>query len=89
MNFSTSIRPSFSLSTISVWYLTCQARKQKVSDDLGLFILNLQIVYEKSKSLDHMIKGSCDFMEGSFSLYVTTLSGVVAIGIMVVEIKYF
>ena len=89
MNFSTSIRPSFSLSTISVWYLTCQARKQKVSDDLGLLILNLQIVHEKSKSLDRMIKGSCDFMEGSFSLYVTTLSGVVAIGIMVVEKKYF
>ena len=33
---------------------------------------------------DHVIKGSCEFMKGSSSLYVTTLSGLLAIGIEVV-----
>ena len=36
-----------------------------------------------------MIKGSCYFMEGTSLLYVTTLPGLVAIGIVVVEIKCF
>ena len=36
-----------------------------------------------------MIKGPCDFMERSSLLYVTTLSGLVAISIVVVEIKCF
>ena len=44
---------------------------------------------EKSKSLEHMIKGSFGFMEGSSSWYVITLPGLVAIGILVVEIKCF
>ena len=35
---------------------------------------------------DHVIKGSCDFMEGSSSLYVTTMLCLVAINIVVVEI---
>ena len=34
---------------------------------LAVCVLNLH----KSKSLDHVIKGSCDFMERSSSLYVT------------------
>ena len=34
---------------------------------------------------DHNIKGSSDFIEGSFSLNVTTLPGLVALGIVVVE----
>ena len=37
---------------------------------------------------DHMVKGSSEFMEGSSSLYVTTLSCLVAIGIVVVELCY-
>ena len=56
---------------------------------LGVCVLNLQIEYEKSKSLGHVIKGSCDFMEGSSLLYVTTLKGLAAIDIMVMEIKCF
>ena len=36
-----------------------------------------------------MIKGSCDFMERSPSLYLTTISGLVAIDIVVLEIKMF
>ena len=45
----------------------------------------------KSKLPDHMMKGSCDLMEGSFSLYITTLPGLMAIciGIVVVEINFF
>ena len=35
---------------------------------------------------DHTIKGSRDFMEGSYSLYVTILPDLVAIDFMVVEI---
>ena len=35
-----------------------------------------------------MIKGTCDFLEESSLLYVTTLSGLVAIGKVVVEIKF-
>ena len=61
----------------------------KAGDDLGVCVLNLQIEYEKSKSLGHVIKGSCDFMEGSSSLYVTTLPGLAAINIVVMEIKCF
>ena len=34
---------------------------------------------------DHVVKGSSDFMEVSSSLYVTTLSPLEAIGILVVE----
>ena len=41
------------------------------------------------KSLDHVIKGSCEFMEGSSSLYITTLPGLVAKGIVVMEINVF
>ena len=47
--------------------------QQEVGDDLGVCALNLQIVYGKSKSLDHVIKRSCNFMEGSSSFYATTL----------------
>ena len=35
------------------------------------------------------MKVSCNFMEGSTSFYVDTLLGLVAIGILVVEIKRF
>ena len=35
---------------------------------------------------DHVIKRSYDFMEGSSSLYLTTLSRLLAIVIVVVEI---
>ena len=56
--------------------------QREVGDDLGLCVLNLQIVEGKSKSLRHVIKGSCDFMEESFSLYVTTLLDLVAIVIV-------
>ena len=37
---------------------------------------------------DHVIKGCFEFMEGSISLYVTTVSGLMARGIVTVEIKY-
>ena len=37
---------------------------------------------------DHAIKVLSDFMEGSSSLYVTTLLGLVVIGIVVVEIFF-
>ena len=37
----------------------------------------------------HKIKRTFDFMEGSSLLYVTTLPGLMAIGIVVVEIKSF
>ena len=37
---------------------------------------------------DYMIKESCDFMEGSSSLYVTTLPNMVTIDIVVVEICF-
>ena len=38
---------------------------------------------------NYVIKGSYDFMEGSSSSHVATLPGLVAIGIVIVEIKYF
>ena len=38
---------------------------------------------------DHVIKGSCDFMEEKSSLYVTTRPGLVTIGIVVVEVYNF
>ena len=38
---------------------------------------------------DHMIKGSCDFIEGSSSLYVTTLPGLVGTSIVVVGYNIF
>ena len=63
--------------------------KQEVGANFSVCILYLQIVKEKTKSLDHVIKGSCDFMEGSSSLYKTTLPGLVAIGIVAVETKCF
>ena len=63
--------------------------EQEVGDNLGVYILNLQIVYVESKSLDHIIKGLCDFIPEVFSLFVTTLLGFVTIGIVVVEIKCF
>ena len=34
-------------------------------------------------SKNHMVEGSCNFMSGNFSLYVTTLPSLVAIGIMI------
>ena len=37
---------------------------------------------------DHVTEGSCDFMGRSYSLYITTLSNWVAIGIVVVEICF-
>ena len=37
-------------------------------------------------SEDHLIKGSCDFIGGSPSSYVATLSSLMPIGIVVVEI---
>ena len=37
---------------------------------------------------DHVIKGSCDFMEGHSSLYVITLPNLVAIVAVVVEIQH-
>ena len=81
---------------IIFWICECQFKnesqnnnKQEVCDDLGVCVLNLQIVWEKSKSLDSLIKGSYDFIEGSSSLYVTNLPGLVGIGIVVVEIKCF
>ena len=38
-------------------------------------------------SQDHVIKGQCNFMSGSSSFYVTNLTSLVAIGIMVVEMS--
>ena len=35
---------------------------------------------------DHVIKGSCDYIEGSSSLYVTALLSLVPVVIVVVEI---
>ena len=63
--------------------------QQEIGDNLGVCFRNLQIVSEKSKSEDNLIKSSCDFMQGSSSLYVITLTGLVDIGIVVVEIKCF
>ena len=37
----------------------------------------------------HMVKGSSDFMKGSFSLNVATLLGLVAITIVIVDILCF
>ena len=37
---------------------------------------------------DYVIKESCDFMEGSSSLYVATLPDIAAIDIVVVEICF-
>ena len=49
---------------------------------------------KKSKSLDHVIKGSCDFMEGSSSMSATTLPGlgvgvVVKVGLSPSKQNYF
>ena len=63
--------------------------KQEVSDDLGICVLNLKIIWEKSKLLDHMIKRSFDFVERRSSLDVTTLPDLVAIGIVEVNTKHF
>ena len=68
-------------------YFKSRKHKKEVGEDLGVCVPNLQIAQGKSKSLDHVIKGSCDFMGGTSSLYVTTLPGFVAVGIVVVEIK--
>ena len=38
---------------------------------------------------DHIIKGSCDFIKGHSSLYVTTLPSLVVIVIVVVEYNIF
>ena len=38
---------------------------------------------------DHTVKGSCDFTEGSSTLHVTILPGLVAIDFVVVEIQGF
>ena len=37
---------------------------------------------------DHVIKGSFDFMEGNFSLYVTALPSLVSTSIVVMEICF-
>ena len=63
--------------------------EQEVGDDLGVCVLNLQIVKINQNSLQYIIKGSCDFMEGSSSLYVIILPGLVTIGIAVVEKIFF
>ena len=63
-------------------------KQQDVGNDLGVYGQNLQIVKGKPKSLSQVIKRSCDFMEGSFSLYVTTLPGVTIVTVAV-EIKCF
>ena len=39
-------------------------------------------------SQNHVFEGSCNFLSGSFSWYVTTLPSLVAIGIVVVEICF-
>ena len=49
---------------------------------------------KKSKLLDHVIKGSCDFMEGSSSMSATTLPGlgvgvVVKVGLSPSKKNYF
>ena len=36
-----------------------------------------------------MMKGSCNFLEGSSSLYLTTMPDLLAIGIVVVEKNFF
>ena len=38
-------------------------------------------------SKDYLIDGSCEFIDGSSSQYVTTLTSFVAIGIVIAEIK--
>ena len=38
---------------------------------------------------NHLIEGSCNFMSGSSSFYDTTLSILVIIGILLVQIKCF
>ena len=38
-------------------------------------------------SKDHLIEGSCEFRDGSSSQYVTTLTSLVTIDIVIVEIK--
>ena len=40
-------------------------------------------------SQNNLIKESCYFISGSFSLHVFTLPGLMVIGIMIVEIYYF
>ena len=40
---------------------------QEAGDDLGVYILALKIIQEKSKLQDQLIKGSCDFKGRSFS----------------------
>ena len=47
-------------------------------------LINLYVILQ-----DQVIKRSCDFMEGSSSLHVTTLPGLVVIGILVVEICFY
>ena len=39
-------------------------------------------------SKNHVFQGSCNFMIGSSSLYVTTLKSLLAIGIVVVEVSH-
>ena len=66
----------------------CQTEvKKEAGDELGVCVLNLTIALEKSNSIDYVIKGSCDFMEGSSSLYVAKVKGLVSIDIVEVDIK--
>ena len=63
--------------------------EQENSNEAGVFILNFyKSLNRKSESEYHTIKISCDFMEGSSRLYVTILQGLVAIDIVVVEIRF-
>ena len=47
------------------------------------------IVLEKSKSLDLVIRGRCNFKGGTFSQYITTLTSLVTIGIVINGIRCF
>ena len=38
---------------------------------------------------NHLIEGSSSFMSGSSSLYITTLTRLLVVGIVVVEICYY
>ena len=61
-------------------------KQQEVGDNLSVCALKLQINSEYSKSKDQMIKRSCDFKGGSFFQYVTNLTSLVTIVIVINEI---
>ena len=55
---------------------------------IGLTIIEITHLICHVNLQDHVIKGSCDFMEGNSSLCVTVLSNLVAVNIVAVEIKH-